>query len=37
MISEDKPLSEIKNHLGHANVQSTMVYLQLDLKWQLAT
>jgi integrase/recombinase XerD len=31
MISEGKPLSEIKNHLGHASVQSTMVYLQLDL------
>ena len=31
MISEGKPLSEIKNRLGHSNVQSTMVYLQLDL------
>lgn len=31
MVSEGKPLSEIKNRLGHSNVQSTMVYLQLDL------
>ena len=32
MLSEDRPLSEIKNRLGHSNVQSTMVYLQLDLR-----
>jgi len=31
MVSEGKPISEIKNRLGHSNVQSTMVYLQLDL------
>ncbi len=31
MVTEGKPLSEIKNRLGHSNVQSTMVYLQLDL------
>lgn len=24
-------LSEIQNHLGHENIQSTMVYLHLDL------
>lgn len=31
MLSEDKPLSAIKNRLGHSDVQSTMVYLRLDL------
>ncbi len=31
MVSEGKPISVIKNRLGHSNVQSTMVYLQLDL------
>lgn len=31
MITEGKPLSEIKNRLGHENVQSTMGYLQLNL------
>ena len=31
MVSEGKPISDIKNRLGHSNVQSTMVYLQLDL------
>lgn len=31
MVSDGKPLSEIKNRLGHSNVQSTMIYLQLDL------
>ena len=31
MVTEGKPISEIKNRLGHSNVQSTMIYLQLDL------
>ena len=31
MLAEGKPISDIKNRLGHENVQSTMVYLQLDL------
>jgi len=31
MLSCGEPVSVIKNHLGHENVQSTMVYLQLDL------
>lgn len=31
MLAEGKPISEIKNRLGHENVQSTMVYLQMDL------
>ncbi len=31
MVSKGKPISEIKNRLGHSNVQSTMIYLQLDL------
>ena len=30
MLTEGKPLSEIKNRLGHEDVQSTMVYLQLN-------
>jgi len=31
MLAEGKPLSDIKNRLGHENVQSTMIYLQMDL------
>ncbi|MBC8438629.1 MAG: tyrosine-type recombinase/integrase [Deltaproteobacteria bacterium] len=31
MLSSAEPISNIKNRLGHENVQSTMVYLQLDL------
>jgi len=31
MLSLGDPISEIKNHLGHENVQSTMVYLHMDL------
>lgn len=31
MLAEGRPISDIKNRLGHENVQSTMVYLQLDL------
>lgn len=31
MLAEGKPVSDIKNRLGHENVQSTMVYLQMDL------
>jgi integrase/recombinase XerD len=31
MIAEGRPISDIKNRLGHENVQSTMVYLQMDL------
>jgi integrase/recombinase XerD len=31
MLYQGKPITDIKNHLGHSNVQSTMLYLQLDL------
>jgi len=31
MLACGEPISTIKNHLGHENIQSTMVYLQLDL------
>ncbi|MGA8242475.1 MAG: hypothetical protein WB818_18005, partial [Desulfobacterales bacterium] len=26
-----EPISDIKNRLGHENIQSTMTYLQMDL------
>ncbi|QTA78498.1 Integrase family protein [Desulfonema limicola] len=31
MLMDGKPLSHIKNHLGHENINSTMIYLKLDL------
>jgi site-specific recombinase XerD len=31
MLYRGKALTDIKNHLGHDNVQSTMLYLHLDL------
>ena len=31
MLASGSALSDIKNHLGHENVQSTMVYLHMDL------
>ncbi len=31
MLLDAKPISEIKNRLGHANIQSTMTYLHMDL------
>jgi len=31
MLMEGKPLHHIKNHLGHENINSTMIYLRLDL------
>ncbi len=31
MLSSGKSLAEIRNHLGHDNIQSTMVYLHMDL------
>ena len=30
-LHRGEPITEIKNRLGHDNLQSTMVYLQLDL------
>jgi len=32
MLLEGESLAAIKNHLGHENVESTMVYLNLDLR-----
>jgi len=31
MLASGCSVTDIKNHLGHENVQSTMIYLQLDL------
>jgi len=31
MLSDGASISDIKNHLGHDNIQSTMIYLQMDL------
>ena len=31
MLLYGKPISEIKNRLGHENIQSTMIYLHMDL------
>ena len=31
MLSSGDPISDIKNRLGHENIQSTMAYLQMDL------
>jgi len=31
MLASGASLSDIKNHLGHDNIQSTMVYLHMDL------
>jgi site-specific recombinase XerD len=32
MLSSGKSLSDIKNRLGHDNIESTMIYLHLDLR-----
>jgi site-specific recombinase XerD len=31
LLRSGKAVTDIKNHLGHENIQSTMVYLQMDL------
>jgi hypothetical protein len=31
MLIQGKPLAHIKNHLGHESINSTMIYLNLDL------
>jgi site-specific recombinase XerD len=31
MIASGKSVSDVKNHLGHENVESTMIYLKMDL------
>ena len=32
MLLSGESLAAIKNHLGHVNVESTMIYLNLDLR-----
>ena len=32
MLYRGDPITDIKNHLGHDNIQSTTIYLHLDLK-----
>ena len=32
MLASGKSLSDVKNHLGHENVESTMIYLKMDLR-----
>jgi len=34
MLLDGKPLSEIKNRLGHANIQSTMTYLHMNISYK---
>ncbi len=36
MIASGKSVSDVKNHLGHENVQSTMIYLKMDLRTKRA-
>lgn len=36
MLASGKSLSDVKNHLGHENVESTMIYLKLDLRTKTA-
>lgn len=34
MLYEGKDPSEIRNRLGHENIQSTMIYLHMDLSYK---
>jgi integrase/recombinase XerD len=36
MIASGKSVSDVKNHLGHENVESTMIYLKMDLRTKKA-
>ena len=36
MLASGKSVSDVKNHLGHENSESTMIYLHLDLKTKRA-
>ena len=36
MLASGKSLSEVKNHLGHEHIESTMTYLKMDLKTKRA-
>jgi site-specific recombinase XerC len=31
MLMRNKSVADIQNHLGHENINSTMIYLKLDL------
>jgi site-specific recombinase XerD len=32
MLASGKALSDVKNHLGHESIHSTMIYLKMDLR-----
>ena len=34
MLYEGKDISEIRNRLGHEKIQSTMIYLHMDLSFK---
>jgi len=36
MLASGKSLSDLKNHLGHENIESTMIYLKMDLRTKRA-
>ncbi len=36
MLASGKSPSDVKNHLGHENIESTMIYLKMDLKTKRA-
>jgi len=36
MLASGKSVSDVKNHLGHENVESTMIYLKMDLRTKRA-
>ncbi|MCP4272697.1 MAG: tyrosine-type recombinase/integrase, partial [Gammaproteobacteria bacterium] len=36
MLASGKSLSDVKNHLGHENIESTMIYLKMDLRTKRA-
>ncbi len=36
MLASGKSLSDVKNHLGHESIQSTMIYLKMDLRTKRA-
>ncbi len=37
MLATDKSLSEIRNHLGHVKIETTMIYLHMDLSMKKET
>lgn len=36
MLASGKALSDVKNHLGHEHIESTMIYLKMDLRTKRA-